>query len=106
MPIPAIAGALISGAAAGAVGKLLGGGGKIKASPAFQPMVPLGQEYGNFLLTEDAPQLTFWGNFYNLSHVFSIDTIDPDVINRLTAAIRANQQTAAYQQARRERMIA
>lgn len=38
----------------------------------------------------------FWGNFQTYSHVFSIYTDDPALIERLTAAIRANQATPAY----------
>ncbi len=38
----------------------------------------------------------FFGNFAKLSHVFNIDTDEPEVIERLTRAIRANQQTAEY----------
>lgn len=38
----------------------------------------------------------FWGNFLNVSHVFSIDTDEPELIERLTAAIRANQQRPDY----------
>ena len=38
----------------------------------------------------------FRGNFFRLSHVFGIDTDEPDVIDSLTAAIRANQQRADY----------
>jgi hypothetical protein len=46
------------GAAGSALGGLLGGKGKVKASPAFQPMVPLGQEYGNFLRSRLAGNVT------------------------------------------------
>ncbi len=38
----------------------------------------------------------FFGNFSKLSHVFNIETDEPEVIERLTRAIRANQQTAGY----------
>lgn len=44
--------------------------------------------------------LHFWGNFQTYSHVFSIYTDDPALIERLTAAIRANQATDAYQAAK------
>ena len=91
------------------------------------PLNPDFEDYGNFitparlahptqdpdtLLTvyEDAgpiyPEspdaLRFWGNFYELSAVFCIDTDEPELIERLTAAIRANQATPAYQAARSE----
>lgn len=49
---------------------------------------------------EHPDALHFWGNFLTYSHVFSIYTDDPDVIERLTAAIRANQATEAYQTAK------
>lgn len=38
----------------------------------------------------------FHGNFYGLSHVFSIYTNDADTIQKLTDAIRANQQSGDY----------
>lgn len=40
--------------------------------------------------------IRFFGNFLKLSHVFNIDTNDPDVIDRLTKAIQANQQRPDY----------
>lgn len=66
--------------------------------PQFEP-------YGNFVLDDpvsDAGEhlvpngVRFWGNFAELSHLFEIDTDDPDLIERLTAAIRKNQQRADY----------
>lgn len=39
----------------------------------------------------------FWGNFQNLSHVFNICSNDPEVIEKITKAIRANQALPAYQ---------
>lgn len=44
----------------------------------------------------------FFGNFLCVSHVFNIDTTDPELAARLTAAIRANQRTAAYRQAKKK----
>lgn len=38
----------------------------------------------------------FFGNFLTYSHVFRLDTDDPDLIARLTAAIHANQQRPDY----------
>lgn len=38
----------------------------------------------------------FWGNFYNLSHVFCITTDEPEIIKKLTKAIRKNQKKAEY----------
>lgn len=43
--------------------------------------------------------LSFFGNFFDYSHVFNITTDDPELIERLTAAIRANQATPAYAKA-------
>jgi hypothetical protein len=40
--------------------------------------------------------VNFFGNFQEYSHVFRIDTDDVDLIERLTAAIRANQQRPDY----------
>lgn len=54
------------------------------------------EEYGNFIFAYDAQHTRFWGNFFTLSHVFNIDTDEPEMAERLTAAIRANQQRADY----------
>jgi frataxin-like iron-binding protein CyaY len=64
------------------------------------------EAYGNFItpLTADnlkrKPELwgstRFHGNFHALSHVFWIDTDEPELINTLTAAIRENQQRPDY----------
>lgn len=46
---------------------------------------------------ENMPGTTrFCGNFLTVSHVFCIDTDEPDVIKKLTAAIRVNQQRPDY----------
>ena len=42
----------------------------------------------------------FFGNFFDYSHVFNIDTDEPELIEVLTKAIRANQATAAYANAK------
>lgn len=42
----------------------------------------------------------FFGNFFDYSHVFNIDTDEPELIEALTKAIRANQATAAYADAK------
>lgn len=44
--------------------------------------------------------LQFFGNFLNYSFVFDITTDDSEMIARLTAAIRANQQSDTYRAAR------
>lgn len=38
----------------------------------------------------------FHGNFLNLSHVFSIDTDEPELVAELTAAIEANMARPGY----------
>ena len=41
----------------------------------------------------------FSGNFCNLSHVFRIETDDPDLIESLTYALEANMSSDAYKRA-------
>ena len=49
----------------------------------------------------DAPgALRFCGNFLEVSAVFTIDTDEPETIERLTSLIRQNQARPEYQQAR------
>jgi hypothetical protein len=92
---------------------------------ARTPLDPVFEEYGNFIDTDpqkavylgqdryentgpiypDMPgAVQFWGNFAELSHVFRIGTNDPAVIETLTAAIRANQATAAYAEAKAQHL--
>lgn len=52
---------------------------------------------------EHPQAVRFWGNFFELSHVFEIDTDDPETIEKITRAIRANQSTPAYKAARKAR---
>lgn len=73
---------------------------------AREPLDPRFEPYGNFVIHEHPPVVRFWGNFFHVSHVFAIDTDEPALIARLTEAIRANQQTAAYAAARRARAYA
>ena len=40
--------------------------------------------------------LQFWGNFYAISHVFHVITRDASLIERLTRAIRSNQERPDY----------
>jgi hypothetical protein len=74
---------------------------------AEEPLDPSFERYGNFIVDldhqPDTPRfrrrpgwLNFGGNFANVSHVFSIDTNDPEVIEKLALAIRANQQRSDY----------
>jgi hypothetical protein len=88
------------------------------ASHALDPRF---EEFGNFILPArrarhlgndqyqdlgpvypEAPDaVRFWGNFLELSAVFEVDTDEPELIDRLTSAIRANQATPAYVAAKR-----
>lgn len=62
--------------------------------------------YGNFITVDPVNMrgekllppggVSFFGNFFNVSHVFSIDTTDAVLIERLTKAIRSNQQRPDY----------
>lgn len=45
----------------------------------------------------------FWGNFYDLSHGFSVYTNDPQAIAELTGTIGANQARQSYADAKAER---
>lgn len=66
-----------------------------------EPLNPLFEEYGNFIIAEDdSATVRFWGNFLNLSHVFEIDTDDSQLIDTLTALIRENQTRREYRAAR------
>jgi len=79
------------------------------------PLDPIFEKYGNFInpnpqfLKAEAQEkyagcTSFWGNFHTVSHGFNIFTDEPEVIEMLSAAIRANLSTKAYKQARREYM--
>jgi hypothetical protein len=68
---------------------------------------PVFEKYGDFWFwapsgDHQPAMLRFWGNFFELSHVFSIDTNDPCVIEQLTTLIINNKCTPAYQEARRQ----
>ena len=53
--------------------------------------------WGNFVDTsQGGSTVRFWGNFSQISAGFSVDSDDPEVIARLTWAIRNNQATSAY----------
>lgn len=64
---------------------------------------PTFEKYGNFAENQADGVVLFWGNFYDLSHGFSVETDERELIERLTGAIRANQETAAYKEAREVR---
>lgn len=83
----------------------------LMAALARETLDPTFEEFGNFVLESEPPAIPagyvrFWGNFYTLSYVFSVDTDDLALIKRLTDAIRANQATPAYAQAKAERAAA
>jgi hypothetical protein len=62
-----------------------------------EPLCRSFEDCGNFVIDKGDGVTRFWGNFHTVSHVFCVDTSDPVLVARLTAAVRANQQTAAYQ---------
>ena len=78
-----------------------------------EPLDPTLEEFGNFIDELDRPatwpdekvppefegkgMTRFFGNFAKLSHVFNIDTNDPEVVRGLTVAIRDNQKRGDYQ---------
>lgn len=65
---------------------------------AEHPLDPAFEEIGDFADEEGR----FFGDFFDVAGAFSIDTIDTALIERLTAAIRANQTTPAYEAAKAE----
>jgi hypothetical protein len=54
------------------------------------------EAFGNFVEPLETGGVSFFGNFQEVSHVFSINTTDQNLIKRLTDAIRANQQRPDY----------
>jgi hypothetical protein len=78
---------------------------------ATEPLDPRFEKFGNFY--EKFPEMAdgskstvpnyFFGNFFNVSHVFSIDIDEEDDATAfdLLAAIRGNQATAAYRAAKK-----
>lgn len=64
-----------------------------------EPLNPKFEEYGNFVLDAGDGIAHVWGNFFNYSHVFSIKGT-PDEVRPLVEAIRANQKTQAYRDAK------
>jgi len=85
---------------------------------ASEPLRPDFEDYGGgFYYRLDDPQygymdetqreairgqVRFVGNFAHLSHVFCIDTDEPELIDSLTKAIDTNLASLAYQQAYQE----
>jgi len=73
---------------------------------------PMFENYGNFYhetpisAVTDEPLMptgwvSFWGNFQSYSHLFHILTNDADFIAELLSAIRANQSSEMYAEAKR-----
>lgn len=75
---------------------------------------PTFENYGNFVIKSPNfpknPELTekyktwthFFGNFFDYSNAFNIFTDEPDIIERLTKAIRKNQNKNEYKKAKSE----
>lgn len=63
---------------------------------AEHPLSRVFEAYGNFIGPREDGHTGFWGNFHELSCVFNIVTDDPDLVARLTKAIRDNQRRADY----------
>ena len=58
---------------------------------------PLSARYAPFIhVSEIGGSTQFFGNFATVSHVFNIDTNDPETIAKLTEAITKNQQRPDY----------
>lgn len=98
---------------------------------AAAPLDPTFEDYGNFVMPArgsrhvrgyddngtyvdyyedlgpiypEAPDaVMFWGNFFAISARFGIYTDEAELIDRLTAAIRANQQRPDYLEAKTDR---
>ena len=70
---------------------------QLLAALAEHPLARHFEVYGNFIFPhEEAGRVEFWGNFYAISHVFHVITRDASLIERLTKAIRANQERPDY----------
>ena len=87
---------------------------------ASEPLDPTFERYGNFIgrahgavhlgrgkyrdtgpIYRGSPKaVRFFGNFANVSHVFTIDADDRRVIATLARAIRRNQASEAYRRVR------
>lgn len=79
---------------------------------AVEPLDPVFEEYGDFIEADPESSgggqlypdgtVSFFGNFHNYSHVFSIASRDAVLIERLSTAIQANKSTPAYAAAKIE----
>lgn len=55
------------------------------------------EQFGGFITKDETDDsVRFFGNFFNLSHVFQIVTDEPEIIERLSAAIHANMERPDY----------
>lgn len=54
------------------------------------------ENYGDFVEHLAGGVVIFFGNFIDYSHVFSIETNDPELASNLEAAIEANKCRAEY----------
>jgi len=65
---------------------------------AEEPLDRKFEAYGDFCysLEDLSGGVRFFGNFFELSHVFRIDTNDLDLIKKLAAAIDTNKQMPGY----------
>ena len=70
-----------------------------------EPLDPNFEKYGDFVYRTGggAATLTFFGNFFHVSHAFRIDTDEQPVIDKLIAHIKANKDSQAYKDAKAER---
>lgn len=67
------------------------------AALAEHPLSRRFEVYGNFIFPNaEASRVEFWGNFYTVSHVFHVITSDAALAERLTEAIRSNQERPDY----------
>ena len=60
------------------------------------------EDCGNFV-HEKLRSVHFLGNFFDISHAFDIETDEPELMEKLFAAIRANKNTEEYQRCKRIR---
>lgn len=68
-----------------------------------EPLDPAFERTGDFVCKvkiDGDSMLRFWGNFFAVSHGFSIDTNDPAVIETLMHLIKLNKQRVDYRDAR------
>lgn len=78
---------------------------RFKSFITKDPCIGVRGERGGYV---DGPRMytanvtRFFGNFHTVSHVFQIDTNDPETIAALSSAIRKNMRQAEYRAAKEE----